>query len=624
MAVPKINNPISYDTSESVSIKDKGYNAQMYNNVIYGTEVIIALGRENISNDKRKKYYYVYLIKVDKVDKVDIYIPDRKIGVYEIGIDDYIEEELNNIILFPTTEKYIKNIHLHSVVYIKIKWFNDFVLEDSFMSYDNNSDLFELISNTITNPKIPVVEIRNMLSKNVNEDIFDYYFKNYTDFKNQVDAQMMEVSKIKKKIATKKKKFDRQRPKGDGIIEQYEYNKLDIELKNANNMLDKMDDNFSNFKFMEYLTTKEMLQTFIISESVQEKSFPANAWSITLVERFGNFKLILLDEKLFNTGDTTDVLQCFAENINDIGTPFKPSQYMIVCKMNDGVYRLIQFDDMIKTFQFKDLPEVIKTKVADKCWDNNSGGLFHEINEFSKFTSKYKETHQISENPFEPISNDSDAVDESIINKLNPYYSNLTVFRFHKVANSNPLPGMGNGESIGLETVGEYSELSGFKDWRRKLSDMYSSPSQFELDGHKWNSVEHYYQANKFKQSPVIFDKFISHDFNKSNKSDIEDNSTDAQTYGNSIHGHRKVGVKNGDDKALIDDDYTTEKGLLAREIGQRAKFSQNYDLKKMLISTKRARLDEYKPYNTVARVSDSLAKIRNEFNIGKKGTVIV
>ena len=41
-----------------------------------------------------------------------------------------------------------------------------------------------------------------------------------------------------------------------------------------------------------------------------------------------------------------------------------------------------------------------------------------------------------------------------------------------------------------------------------------------------------------------------------------------------------------------------------------------------MLLNTKRARLDEYKPHNTVARVSNSLAKIRREFATEKKGTV--
>ena len=618
MTVSKLNALVVYDTTEIVSITDKGYNAPMYNHIIYGNKVIIALGLENLLIDKGIKYYYVYLIKSDKGDndKVDAYFPDRKIGVYEIYMDDVEDPELNNIIIFPDAEKYIKIMHLKDITDTTIKWFNTFILDDSFMSYDKNKDLFELICNTLNNPKISETTIRGILSSNVNEDIFDYYLGKYKQSKEQVDMQTAEVSTLEKKMSTKKKKFDRQRPKGDGTFEQYEYNKLDVDLKTEINMLDKMKDNYSRFTFMKKITTKEMLQTSII-----ENSFPSNAWSITLVERFMNFKLILLDENVFNIGDTTDVLQCLSENINDIGTPFKPSQYMIVCKMNDGFYRLIQFDESTKTFKFKDLPDVLKTKVADKCWVN-SGGLFHEIDEFSKFTTKYKETHNTSDNPFEPTSNDADVVDvvdESIINGLNPDYSNRTVFRFHKVANSNPLPGMGNGESIGPETVNEYSKLNGIKDWRRKLSDMYFSLSQFELDGHKWNSVEHYYQANKFKQSPEMFDKFTSHE---SNKSDIEGNSAKAQTEGNKITKKRKVGAKYRNDVVLIDDDYTIEKGLLNREMAQRAKFSQNYDLKEMLLSTKQARLDEYKPYNTVARVSNSLAKIRREFVTGKKGNV--
>ena len=629
MAVSKLNASVLYDTTESVAINDKGYNAPMYNHIIYGNNVIIALGKENLLTDKGLKYYYVYLIiksykrnknKEDKNaddDREVGYFPDRKIGVYEISIDDNEDPELNNIIVFPLSEKYIKMMQIKDVAVVdtKIKWFNNFILDDSFLSYDKNKDLFELICNTLNNPNISETTIRGMLSSNVNEEIFEYYLEKYNQLKEQIDVQTAEVSKIKKMMLNKKKKFDRQRPKGDGTIEQSEYNKLDYDLKTEKNMLDKLEDNYLHYTFMENLTTKAMLQTFILNTP-----FPSNAWSITLVERFGEFKLILLDENVFNIGDTTDVLQCFVENINDIGTPFAPSQYMIICKMQDGFYRLIQFDDMTKTFKFKDLPEMLKTKVADKCWDNNSGGLFHEIDEFSKFTTKYKETHKTSDNPFEPTPNDSDDVDESIRNKLNPDYSNRTVFRFHKVANSKPLPGMGIGESIGPETVNDYSKLSGVENWRRKLSDMYISPTPFELDGHMWNSVEHYYQANKFKQSPEMFDKFVSHE---TNKSDIEGDSTKAQTDGNKITKKRKVGAKYRNDVVLIDDDYTIEKGLLNREMAQRAKFSQNYDLKQMLISTKQARLDEYKPYNTVARVSNSLAKIRREFAIGKKVPLI-
>lgn len=612
MAVSNINNSVSYDISESVLISDKGYNAQMFDHVIYGNKVIIAIGGENLLIDKGIKYYCVYLILFQDGK----YIPDRKIGIYEININDYDEvNDFNKIILFPKTEEYIKTLKLPTGVdTTKIKWFNKFILDDSFMSYYENDDLLELISDTLNDSTISVIKLRTMLSDNVNDDIFSYYYENYDKFKIIEGEQLDKISEINRKMNLRKKKFDRQRLKGDGTVEQYEYNKLDDNIKNENKLLLKIVDSYSHLTFMKNIKTKDDLKTFIITDK-----FTADSWSITILERLLNFKLILLDESVFNTGDITDVLKCLDEhNINDIGTPFKPSKYMIVCKMKDDIYRLIQLDYVTKTFNFEQLPEEIKTKVADKCWENG-GGLFHSIAEFSNFTKSYKENQKALENPFEPISNDADtvdAVDDDIRHKLNPDFSDRTVFRFHKVANSKPLPGMGNGESIGPETVVEYNKLSGIENWRRKLSDMYIS--QFELDGHKWNSVEHYYQANKFKQSPKIFDKFIAHDI-KADKSAIEEDSAKAQIYGNSITRKRKIGVIYGDDEEAIDDDYTIEKGLLARERGQREKFSNNSDLKQMLISTKQARLDEYKPYNTVARVSTSLAKIRRELATGKR-----
>ena len=119
MAVSKLNASVLYDTTESVASNDKGYNAPMYNHIIHGNNVIIALGKENLLKDKGIKYYYVYLIiksdksNNDKEDKTDCenegaYYPDRKIGVYEIYIDDNEDPELNNIIVFPLSENYIK------------------------------------------------------------------------------------------------------------------------------------------------------------------------------------------------------------------------------------------------------------------------------------------------------------------------------------------------------------------------------------------------------------------------------------------------------------------------------------------------------------------------------------
>ena len=81
-------------------------------------------------------------------------------------------------------------------------------------------------------------------------------------------------------------------------------------------------------------------------------------------------------------------------------------------------------------------------------------------------------------------------------------YDNKTTFQFYSKSVEKIRPGHGAGENISNEEekAGTYKELAKISHWRRKLANEWNE-APFKLDGHLWQSVEHYYQGSKFKKS---------------------------------------------------------------------------------------------------------------------------
>ena len=87
---------------------------------------------------------------------------------------------------------------------------------------------------------------------------------------------------------------------------------------------------------------------------------------------------------------------------------------------------------------------------------------------------------------------------EDIDNGDELLYDDDTVFQFYS-RSANVAPGKGAGEKIKAGEQSKYAELASIPNWRHRLSNFFIE--SFELDGHTWSSVEHYYQASKFTKS---------------------------------------------------------------------------------------------------------------------------
>ena len=137
----------------------------------------------------------------------------------------------------------------------------------------------------------------------------------------------------------------------------------------------------------------------------------------------------------------------------------------------------------------------------------------------------------------------------------------------------------------------------------RKLDNTYDST--LELDGHKWKTVEHYYQANKFKNTNKEFYLLFSLDSDSKISKDVEL----AKAAGSKTGKLKSELLRSKDIK--IDPEFYGGIDETVLENGLYAKFSQNDDLKDMLLKTLNAKLLHYKRGDE-PELSNSLMIVRN------------
>ena len=169
-----------------------------------------------------------------------------------------------------------------------------------------------------------------------------------------------------------------------------------------------------------------------------------------------------------------------------------------------------------------------------------------------------------------------------------------------------PAPGSGSGESMGPEGVKEYNDLKKIISWRKILSN--SWPAVFILDGHKWLSVEHYYQGSKFKRQNKDYYLQFSLDSN----SELSKNQGMAEGAGSKNGKYQGKVIR---EKGVnIDDDFFKGRDKKEMEDAMFAKFSQNEDLKKILLATKKAKLTHF-VRGSPSVVFNELMRVRQRLN---------
>lgn len=413
-------------------------------------------------------------------------------------------------------------------------------------------------------------KLREKLANELTEEVFFGYKEQYDMLKSSITQDTQHIKELENEYEKYKKKFsdtlDRNEQKmyvenSKKIKEQHD--KIVKEKRVTNELL-------KEFIFMKEITTLEKFR-----EKIKTCEFWADTWAISTLERVLNVKFILLSSEAYKEKDFSNVLQC--GQLNDIilesRGEFMPDYY-IVLDYTGNHYKLIGYRKK-QIFQFSELPFDLKRKVVDKCMEKNAG-LFALIPDFQRF----KKTLGL------PAENISPKFDELSDAKIRGLYDDNIVFVFHSGSSSKKIPGKGVGETIPKEFVRDFSELSSIQDWRKKMDDTWIQP--FLLDGKRWNSVEHFYQASKFKKENPEF--YLS--FSLESGTPLSKNVEMAKAAGTT---GKYEGNLIRPKEVVIDADFHGKRKIDVLEEAQMAKFSQTKEMRDLLLATKNSKLMHYK-----------------------------
>ena len=608
---------LEYEENRSLLPEDKDKEASIYEITLFGKDETIALGQPVYAFIERNLVYYpIYLVKNDKVT--------LQIGLYEVlaeNVSDILDEDgdvdldlmgqpllykftkararanevarANSGAVIETTEKKAlsddptsgaiqiikeqtaKEAEQERAQYIEKTgqhWFQTYIQNNNYHMLDNEGKgdcLFAVIRDALKQVGInkSVADMRKILSENVTEDLFQGYKTLYQDAK-EADAHLLKEIKTlvirHKELKTKMAEIKDRNAK-QAIITQADEVKQRHDLAKRERVYTRsvIEGELETMKNVHNLTQFKAL--------IQTCAFWGDTWAISTLERVLNIKLILFSEESYNAGDLDNVLTCGQLNdtvLEEKGI-FEPAYYILTLYQGYH-YQLLTYKNK-GALTFSEIPYDIKVKVVEKCLERLAGP-YYIIPAFRAFMEGIKGLAPLASAEVEEMQSD--------------LYNNDTVFQYYIRSVDKP-PGKGTGEIISSGM--DFKELRKIPDWRRKLDNLWIAP--FTLDGHKWQSVEHYYQGAKYKRD---------------NKEIYLQFSLDS---GSALSKDPLLARDNVIKKVTIDEDFQ-KRSSKELEVALAAKFNQNPELKTLLRETQKAKLQHF-IRGAPAQVSTELMRVR-------------
>lgn len=510
--------------------------------------------------------------EVEKDDDVDL-------DAENIEIETITEKEVLIEIPNQTEQQYKKELGEYKYSK-KEDWFETYMKNNYFNIIDNEGSgdcLFAVIRDGLKTRDInmSVAEIREKLAEEADDEIYANYKEMFSMYDNSIKESQQQIKLLKKQNIDLKERIKGTKNKKDQFAILEKAKEVAAEFESAKKEGELIKGLKEEVDFMKSITSLEQFKN-----KIKTCEFWADTWAIGTLERILNIKLVLFSSEYYQENDINNVMQCGHLNdkiLSEKGT-FEPDYYILVDHTGSH-YKLITYRSL-GALQFQQMPFGIKMLITEKCLEKQAGP-YYIIPAFKIFNENMG-VHQdiiLQDDEIETIKSPNDI----------PLYNDDDVFQFYIRSNNKPSPGKGNGEKIDTSNAKQYGILAKIPEWRRKLSNEYTS--NIHIDGKDWMSVEHYYQASKFKNNKM--DQDFYNLFALNSNSPISKDVELAKAAGSKSGKYEKQQIR--PKNIEIDTDFYEKRSDNVLKEALEAKFTQNEGLKKLLLNTHKAKLVEYR-----------------------------